>query len=104
MDKKEEERRRMNKKDLVALLADKGGHTKAKAAEALDILTDAVTGALKKGDKVALVGFGTFSVSKRAARTAINPQTKAKMKVPAANVPKFKAGKELKDAVNKKKK
>ena len=68
----------------------------------MDALTEAITGALKKGDKVTLIGFGTFDVAKRAARTGMNPRTKEKIKIKASKAPRFKAGKTLKAAVNKK--
>ena len=90
----------MTKADLVNAIAEKAGLSKADAEGSLKAFADAVTGALKAGEKVALVGFGTFSVGERAARTGQNPQTGAKIQIPAAKVPKFKAGKALKDAVN----
>jgi len=85
----------MNKSDLISKLADDAGITKTEANAALDSFVDAVTKSLKKGDKVTLVGFGTFSVSKRAARNGRNPQTGAVIKIKAKKVAKFKAGKEL---------
>lgn len=91
----------MTKADLVNAIAEKAGLSKVDAEKALKAFTEAVTKTLKKGDKVALVGFGTFSVGKRAARTGKNPQTGKAIKIPAAKVPKFKAGKALKDTVNK---
>lgn len=94
----------MNKTDLVNVLATKGKMSKTKAAEALDILVDAIGGALKKGEKVQMIGFGTFDVVKRAARKGINPATKQPIKIAASKAPRFKAGKALKDAVNGKKK
>ena len=90
----------MTKADLVNSIAEKAGLSKADAEKALKAFTDAVTDALKAGEKVSLVGFGTFSVGQRAARTGQNPQTGAKINIPAAKVPKFKAGKALKDSVN----
>ena len=90
----------MTKADLVNAMAEKAGLSKTDAEKALKAFADAVTDALKAGDKVALVGFGTFSVSARAARTGKNPQTGAKINIPAAKTPKFKAGKALKDSVN----
>ncbi len=90
----------MTKADLVNAMAEKAGLSKADAEAALKAFSDAVTDALKAGEKVALVGFGTFSVGDRAARTGQNPQTGAKIQIAAAKVPKFKAGKALKDAVN----
>ncbi len=85
----------MNKAELVAKLADDAGISKTQANAALDSFIDAVTKTLKKDGKVTLVGFGTFSVSKRAARTGRNPQTGATIKIKAKKVAKFKAGKEL---------
>ncbi|MEN8688073.1 MAG: HU family DNA-binding protein [Desulfuromonadales bacterium] len=90
----------MTKADLVNTIAEKAGLSKADAEKALKAFTDAVTDAMKAGEKVSLVGFGTFSVGQRAARTGQNPQTGAKINIPAAKVPKFKAGKALKDAIN----
>ena len=90
----------MTKADLVNAMAEKAGLSKTDAEKALKAFSDAVTDALKADEKVALVGFGTFSVSSRAARTGKNPQTGAKIDIPAAKTPKFKAGKALKDAVN----
>ena len=90
----------MTKADLVNSIAEKAGLSKADAEKALKAFTDAVTDAMKAGEKVSLVGFGTFSVGQRAARTGQNPQTGAKINIPAAKVPKFKAGKALKDAIN----
>lgn len=89
----------MTKADLVNAIAEQAGLSKADAEKALKAFTGAVTQALKAGEKVSLVGFGTFSVGQRAARTGKNPQTGAKIKIPAAKSPKFKAGKALKDAV-----
>jgi DNA-binding protein HU-beta len=85
----------MNKAELIAKLADDAAITKTQAGAALDSFTEAVAKTLKKGDKVTLVGFGTFSVSKRAARNGRNPQTGATIKIKAKKVAKFKAGKEL---------
>jgi DNA-binding protein HU-beta len=90
----------VTKADLVNAMAEKAGLSKADAEKALAAFTNVVTDALKAGDKVALVGFGTFSVGDRAARTGKNPQTGAQINIPAAKTPKFKAGKALKDAVN----
>ncbi len=90
----------MNKSELVDAIADAADLSKASAGRALDAAIDAVAGALKNGDQVSLVGFGTFSVKHRAARTGRNPQTGAEIQIAAANVPSFKAGKALKDAVN----
>jgi len=85
----------MNKAELVSKIADDAGLSKAQANSALDSFTAAVTKALKSGDKVTLVGFGTFTVSKRSARTGRNPQTGATIKIKAKKVARFKAGKEL---------
>ncbi|MCQ2497853.1 MAG: HU family DNA-binding protein [Lachnospiraceae bacterium] len=90
----------MNKTELVEVMAKDAGVSKKDAEKALNAFTDAVKAALKKGDKVQLVGFGTFEVSERAARTGRNPQTGAEMKIAASKAPKFKAGKALKDALN----
>ena len=90
----------MTKADLVNSIAEKAGLSKADAEKALKAFTDAITDAMKAGEKVSLVGFGTFSVGDRAARVGQNPQTGAKINIPAAKVPKFKAGKALKDAIN----
>ncbi|MDD3723663.1 MAG: HU family DNA-binding protein [Lutibacter sp.] len=90
----------MNKSDLIDAMAADAGITKAAAKAALESLTGNVTSALKKGDKVALVGWGTWSVSKRAARDGRNPQTGKTIKIAAKNVVKFKAGAGLSDAVN----
>ena len=92
----------MNKMELVAALAEKTGATKKGAEESLNALIDVVKGTLVKGDKVQLVGFGSFEVRKRAARKGRNPQTKEEIKIPASKTPVFKAGKALKDLVNKK--
>ena len=90
----------MSKAQLVEAMAAKAGLTKADAARALDAFTAAVTAALKKGDKVALVGFGTFAAKKRPARTGRNPRTGAPVQIAARVVPSFKAGSKLKDALN----
>ena len=90
----------MNKTELVAAVAAKAELSKKDAEAAVAATLDAITAALAEGDKVALVGFGTFAVKERAARTGLNPQTKAKIEIPASKVPGFKAGKALKDAVN----
>ena len=92
----------MNKSDLVAAMAAKTGDTKKSAEETLNAFVDVVTEALVKGDKVQLVGFGSFEVRKRAARKGRNPQTKEEIKIPASKAPIFKAGKALKDLVNNK--
>ena len=90
----------MNKNDHVAAVADDAGISKADAAKAVDSVLDSVTSALKKGDDVRLVGFGTFSVANRAASEGRNPRTGEKINIPASKQPKFKAGKGLKDALN----
>ena len=90
----------MNKTELVEAMAKQAGLSKKDTEKALKAFTETVAKTLKKGDKVQLVGFGTFEVSKRAARTGRNPQTGAEMKIKASKAPKFKAGKALKDAVN----
>ncbi|MCR4843056.1 MAG: HU family DNA-binding protein [Eubacterium sp.] len=93
----------MNKTELVAAIAEKANLSKKEADAAVKAFTEVVTEELKKGEKIQLVGFGTFEVSARAAREGRNPQTGATMKIAASKAPKFKAGKALKDAVNKKK-
>ena len=90
----------MNKADLVAAMAEKAGVAKKDAEAALKAFTDVVAEELKKGEKIQLVGFGTFEVSERAARTGRNPQTGAEMTIAASKAPKFKAGKALKDSLN----
>jgi DNA-binding protein HU-beta len=90
----------VNKSDLVDAIAKSAEISKAAAARALDATVDSIKKALKKGDSVSLVGFGTFKVGKRAARNGRNPRTGATIKIKAAKVPKFSAGKGLKDAVN----
>ena len=90
----------MNKTELIAAMASKADISKKDAENALKAFTDTVGAQLKKGDKIQLVGFGTFEVAKRAARTGRNPQTGKEMKIKASKAPKFKAGKALKDAVN----
>jgi DNA-binding protein HU-beta len=90
----------MNKSELVDAIAESAGLSKADGGRALDALVKTVTKALKKGDTVSLVGFGTFSVRKRAARTGRNPRTGETIKIKASKNPAFKAGKALKDAVN----
>lgn len=91
----------MNKQELISAMAEKAGLSKKDAEAALNAFVCAVEGALVKGDKVQLVGFGGFEVRERAARTGRNPQTGAEMKIAAAKVPAFKAGKALKDLINK---
>ena len=90
----------MNKTELIDAIAAAADLPKASAGRALDAVIDSITDTLKKGDQVALVGFGTFSVKHRAARAGRNPQTGATIQIKAANVPGFKAGKALKEAVN----
>lgn len=89
----------MNKGDLINKIADEAGLSKADASKALDAVLNGVTGTLSSGGKVTLVGFGTFSVSQRAARKGRNPQTGQEINIPAKNVVKFKPGKELSDKV-----
>lgn len=91
----------MNRAELVEAMAAKTGDTKKATDEALRAFVDVVTDALVKGDKVQLVGFGSFEVRTRAARKGHNPQTKAEIKIPACKAPAFKEGKALKDIVNK---
>jgi DNA-binding protein HU-beta len=90
----------MNKSDLIDAIAASTGLTKADAGRALDATTDSIASALQKGQSVSLVGFGTFSVKHRAARSGRNPRTGETIKIKASNTPGFKAGKALKDAVN----
>ena len=90
----------MNRPELVAAIAEKSGLTKKDAEIALTATIESITTALKDGDKVQLVGFGTFETRKREARTGRNPQTGAELKIAASTAPVFKAGKALKDAVN----
>lgn len=94
----------MNKAELITAIADRAEIAKKDADAAVKAFTDIVTEELKKGENVQLIGFGTFEVSKRGARTGRNPQTGEEMKIPASKVPKFKAGKALKEAVNSGKK
>ena len=89
----------MTKAELIAAIAEKAGMTKKDADAALSATIDTITDTLAKGEKLQLVGFGTFEVRERAAREGINPQSKAKIKIPATKVPAFKAGRALKDAV-----
>lgn len=93
----------MNKTDLINSIASKSGLNKKNSEAALNAFIGSVEEALKGGDKVVLVGFGTFEVRKRAARKGRNPQTKKEITIPASKAPVFKAGKVLKDKVNKKK-
>ena len=90
----------MNKTELVAAIAEKAGLSKKDAEGAVKAFTDTVAEQLKAGEKIQLVGFGTFEVAERAARTGKNPQTGEAIKIPASKAPKFKAGKALKDVVN----
>lgn len=89
----------MKKTELVAAVAEKAALSKKDADAAVSAVVDAVVEALKKGDKVSLVGFGTFEVRERAARTGLNPQTKQQITIPATKAPVFKAGKAFKEAV-----
>ena len=91
----------MNKAELVAKLAEQTGSSKKAAETSLNALTSIISSELKKGEKVQLVGFGSFEVRKRAARKGRNPQTKEEIKIPASKAPVFKAGKALKQVVNK---
>ena len=91
----------MNKGDLVTKVAESADITKAQAADAVNTVFDSIADALQTGDKATLIGFGTFSISERSARTGRNPQTGATIKIAAKNVVKFKPGKELSDSVNK---
>ncbi len=90
----------MKKTELIEAVATNAGLTKADAARAIDATFDAITEALKKGEKLTLLGFGTFSVSRREGRTGRNPQTGAAVKIPARNAVTFKVGNQLKKAVN----
>lgn len=90
----------MNKSELIDAIASSADLSKASAGRALDAAIDAITGELKSGGQVSLVGFGTYSVKQRAARTGRNPQTGETIQIKAANIPSFKAGKALKDAAN----
>lgn len=89
----------VNKSELIDAIADSADISKAAAGRALDAMVDSITSSLKKGDQVTLIGFGTFSVKERAARTGRNPQTGQEIQIAASKVPSFKAGKALKDAV-----
>ncbi len=90
----------VNKNDLIAKVADVTDLAKAEATKAVDSVFDIITDTLKQGDEVRLVGFGTFSVTRRQASEGRNPRTGEKIQIPASNQPKFKAGKQLKDSVN----
>ena len=92
----------MNKAELIASVAEKSGLSKKDSEKAVSATIDAITETLTKGDKVQLVGFGVFEVKHRAARLGRNPKTKEQINIPAADVPQFKAGKALKDTVDKK--
>ncbi len=89
----------MTKEEMIVKMAAEAGITKAQATRAMKSMVTNITKSLKKGNKVTLVGFGTFGITKRKARIGRNPRTGAELKIPAAKVPKFKAGKALKDAV-----
>jgi len=91
----------VNKNDLIGVVSDKTGLSKADSTNAIDSVFDAISDALKSGDEVRLVGFGTFSVSQRRASEGRNPRTGEKINIPASKQPKFKAGKGLKDVVNR---
>ncbi len=91
----------MNKAELISVMAEKSGMTKKDSEKALNAFTKAVEEALMEGDRVQLVGFGTFEVRERSARKGRNPQTGEEIDIPAATVPAFRAGKALKDSVNK---
>lgn len=91
----------MTKAELVNVIADKSGFTKKDSEIALTAVIDSITDALMKGDKVSLIGFGTFEVKTRAARTGVNPRTKEPIQIAASKLPVFKAGKALKDSVSK---
>ena len=90
----------MNKTELINAVAEKAGLSKADSKKAVDAFSEVITDALKSGDKVALIGFGTFSVNEKPAREAINPATKQKIKIAAKKVAKFKPGSELNAAIN----
>jgi len=90
----------MNKSELINAIAEESGLSKADAGRALDATVSSVTAALKGGDSVSLIGFGTFAVKARSARAGRNPQTGATIQIKASNIPSFKAGKTLKDSVN----
>lgn len=92
----------MTKSELISVIADKGGYSKKDAEKALSVVTSTITESLSNGEKVSIVGFGTFEVRDRAAKESINPATKQPVHCPAKKVPAFKAGKALKEAVDKK--
>ena len=89
----------MNKRELVEAVSDKTGITKKKTGNVVDAVTETITDTLSQGEKITLVGFGTFQVRQREERKGVNPQTKEALTIPAKKVPKFKAGKELRKAV-----
>ena len=91
----------MTKAELVTMVAEKADLTKKDAEKAISAVVDSISETLAKGEKIQLVGFGTFEVAERAARTGKNPQTKEEIQIPASKAPKFKAGRALKDTVNK---
>jgi len=93
------EKPKMTKSELVSAIAEESGLTKTDAAAALDATVSVITNALSKGDQVTIIGFGTFKVGERSARTGRNPQTGQTIQIPASKTPKFTAGKALKDAV-----
>ena len=97
-----EETQPMNRSELISSIADKSGLTKKDSEKALAAFIESVEEQLQRGEKIQLVGFGTFEVTERAARTGKNPQTGKEIKIPASKAPKFKAGKALKDLVNTK--
>lgn len=90
----------MNKTELISAVADKAGLSKKDSEKAVNAVVDAITEALKSGDKVQLIGFGSFEVKERAERIGRNPRTKETIKIPAAKIPQFKAGKAFKDAIS----
>ena len=92
----------MNKSDLIAAVAAKTGESKKNAEASVNAVVDVITESLKKGDQVQLVGFGSFEIRERAARKGRNPQTMEEIRIPASKAPVFKAGKALKDLINKK--
>ena len=89
----------MNKRELVEAVSDKTGITKKKTGNVVDAVTETITDTLSQGEKITLVGFGTFQVRQREERKGVNPQTKEALTIPAKKVPKFKAGKELRKAI-----
>ncbi len=91
----------MTKEEMIGVMAERSGISKKQATDALSAFMENITGQLKQGEKVSFAGFGTFAVSARKARTGRNPQTGAEIKIPATNVPVFRAGKNLKEAVRK---